>query len=292
MAVNYVEWLEDDPRELTLKTVPSMAAADRFFSGLYRSPMVGFYEALRFHGFHITPQSLAGPYVVPMLLSTRMSDNPVILECDDPANPPLSLETSFRDDVLQEFGMAVIRFDLDRITEDPEGCALALIEALYSEVRNQVSYGEQKTEWLVYQAGHQRRNINQAVLDEPLPRYYWRLRLPRGWGGNRQPVSIENETRVTRRGIWTATSKRNLTPEDERKGRDWCRAYCTVNGKPPTLRNLILLYALTKFFGMNRQVLLELAAELHPEWQLPAAEQVETLNTRSRSSLKKVVGNI
>lgn len=286
MAANYVEWLEDDPRELTLKTVPSTSAADRFFSSLYRSPMAGFYEALRYHGFHITPASLAGPYVVPMLLSTRMSDNPVILECDDPTEPPLLLETSFRDDTLQEFGMAVIRFDLDRVAEDPEGCALNLIEALYPEIRGQVSYAEQKTQWLVNQGGYQRRRIGEAELNEPLPRYYWRLRLPRGWDGNRLPVSTETETPVTRRGVWTA-SKRTLTPEEERKNRDWCRAYCTVNGKPPTLRNLVLLYASTKLFGSNRQALLDLAAELHSDWYLPAAELLDTRSSRSRLSSRK-----
>ncbi len=291
MAANYVEWLEDDPRELTLKTVPSLSAADRFFTDLYRSPMAGFYEALRYHGFHITPQSLAGPYVVPMLLSTRMSDNPVILECDDPSNPPLLLETSFRDDVLQEFGMAIIRFDLERVKEDPEGCALSLIEALYPEVRTQVSYTEQKTEWLVGQAGYRRRNITQAELDMALPSNYWRLRLPRGWDNSRQPVSIESDTVSSRRGPG-ANGKRVQTPEEERKARDWCRAYCTVNGKPPTLRNLVLLYALNKLYGANRQTLLELGSELHPEWRLPAAELSETRVTRGRPALKKVAGSI
>jgi very-short-patch-repair endonuclease len=287
MAANYVEWLEDDPRELTLKTVPSTSAADRFFSNLYRSPMSGFYEALRYHGFHITPASLAGPYVVPMLLSTRMSDNPVVLECDDPETPPLLLETSFRDDTLQEFGMAVIRFDLERISEDPEGCALSLIEALYPEVRGQVSYVEQKTEWLVNQMGYSRRKITPEQLEEPMPRYYWRLRLPRGWDNNRLPLSFEAETPVTKRGVWTA-SKRNLTPEEERKNRDWCRAYCTINGKPPTLRNLVLLYSLTKLFGNKRQAMLQLAAELHTDWQLPTAELVEA-HTRERATTRKAV---
>lgn len=292
MAANYLEWLEDDPRELTLKTVPSMSAADRFFSNLYRSPIAGFYEALRYHGFHITPQSLAGPYVVPMLLSTRMSDNPVILECDDPAEPPLLLETSFRDDVLQEFGMAVVRFDLERVEEDPEGCALSLIEALYPEVREQLSYTEQKTEWLVTQTGLRRRNVTQQMLDEALAPFYWRLRLPRGWEGHRLPVSHESENHATKRGVWSASNKHHLSPEEQRKSRDWCRAYCTVNGKPPTLRNLIVLYALTKLYGANRQSMLELAAELHPEWRVPTPELVEGRSTRSRPALKKVAGSI
>ncbi len=287
MVASYLEWLEDDPREIGLKTLPFAAAADRFYSNLYRSPLVGFYEALRYHGFQITPQSLAGPYVVPMLLSTRLSDSPVILECDDPAQDALLLEMSFRDDLLQEFGMAIVRFDLDRVVEDPEGCALSLIEAVYPEVRRQVSYSEQKTEWLVNQAGINRRKIGQTELDEPLPRFYWRLRLPRGWAGNAQPYSVESEKLPAKRGVWSA-NKRTPTPEEARKARDWCRAYCTANGKPPTLRNLVLLYALTKAYGSNRQALLELASELHPDWRLPNAEMVEAART-ARPTLRRVV---
>lgn len=290
MAASYVAWLEDDPRELSLKTVPSVSAADRYYSDLYRSPLAGFYQALRYHGFQVTPQSLAGPYVVPMLLSTRLSDNPVILECDDPTQDALLLEMSFRDDVLQEFGMAIIRFDLDKIEEDPEGGVLSLIEALYPEVCSQVSYIEQKTEWLISQAGLRRRQIKQTDLDEPLPGIYWRLRLPRGWANNRLPLSTESERPQARRGIWTA-SKRTLSPEEARTARDWCRAYCTVNGKPPTLRNLILLYALTKLYGPNRRALLELAAQIHPEWRLPSWEEAEMLNQRGRATLRKVVSN-
>jgi len=287
MAASYEEWLEDDARELGLRSVPSSAVTDRFYSSLYRSPIAGFYETLRYHGFRIGPQSLAGPYLVPMLLSTRMSDNPVILECDDPTESLLQLEMSFRDDVLQEFGMAVIRFDLERVLEDPEGCSLSLVEALYPAICAQVSYSEQKTEWLVNQAGYTRRQIGEAELNEPLARLYWRLRLPRGWSDNRLPVSVESQIAPAHPGVWSA-SKRNRSPEDERKNRDWCRAYCTVHSKPPTLRNLVLLYALTKTFGSNRLALLDLAAQLHSDWNLPTTESLEALNSRGRANLKKV----
>lgn len=167
-------------------------------------------DELRYHGLNVWPQYPVGILRTDMMVSSRLTNHAIIVECDGAIWHAEPLFDDFRDDILTEAGWEVIRFRGSEIMSCVEGCALNIIDLYFPELREQISYVEVNADL--------HRHHRLFLYEQPLEEYYQHLWYKRAQG-NRVGQSVnckfsEDQNRGRRDAIRASLKAEHHTLKD------------------------------------------------------------------------------